>query len=200
MNLGRATLVAAVSLALISCQRTAPTSFYTLSPLTEQEAGAPGANVPPDLLIGVGPVNLPAYLDRTQLVTQISPNRVELADLDSWIEPLDGLVSRTVVDNLTLMLVRDQILQWPQQRDSGLDLRVEVNVLRFDTEADGTAILDAHWVIYEGRQEEVASARRERIVDRGADPTSYESRVAAMSRTLGEFSRRITDAIAETTG
>ena len=46
----------------------------------------------PDLTVGVGPVTLPPYLDRPQLVTRAGSNRAVLADFDSWVEPLPGHV------------------------------------------------------------------------------------------------------------
>src|SRR5262245_19194049 len=39
--------------------------------------------------IGVGPVIMPGYLDRTQIVTRSGPDRVKLASFHRWAEPLE---------------------------------------------------------------------------------------------------------------
>lgn len=75
----------ATCLALTGCADSQPTRFYTLSPL----AAALGSTPPtllPDVTVGVGPVTLPPYLDRPQLVTRAGGNRVVLAEFDSWAE------------------------------------------------------------------------------------------------------------------
>ena len=83
----------AAGLALAGCADGQPTRFYTLSPLEASPCGASPTTMP-DLTVGVGPVTLPTYLDRPQLVTRAGGNRMVLADFDSWVEPLPGMFAR----------------------------------------------------------------------------------------------------------
>ena len=87
------------------CSRTAPARFYMLSDLRgASEAGAPMATQSPCLTLGIGPIEMPDYLDRPQIVTQLGPNELHLGDFDQWAEPLGKTFMRTLSDNLASLL------------------------------------------------------------------------------------------------
>ena len=140
-------VVVAACLASASCADSQPTHFYTLSPLATSSRGASPTTMP-DLTVGVGPVTLPTYLDRPQLVTRAGGNRMVLADFDSWVDPMPGMFARVLGENLALLLGTDDVLMLPQRRDVALDRQVEVDVTRFDVDDAGNAVLDARWWVY----------------------------------------------------
>ncbi|MDX6751650.1 PqiC family protein [Geminicoccaceae bacterium 1502E] len=190
---------AALALPLLAtaCASSQPTRFYTLAPITEP--GSKPVERTRDLLVEVGPVSLPAYLDRTQIVTRLTPTRVDLSDTHSWVEPLDGLAARTVAESLSVILGSDQVLLWPQQGDVAADYRLEMQVLRFDTDEAGKALLDARWLLFDADGTEPVAVRRERIEEQAQEPAGYEERVAAMSRALALLSRRVAEEVARRT-
>lgn len=79
-----------VSALLTACAST-PTNFYTL----ESQSRPPvvttttGATKP---LIGIGPLSLPALLDRRGIVTRAENNSVQIAEFDQWAAPLQNNV------------------------------------------------------------------------------------------------------------
>ena len=185
----------AAGLALAGCTQSQPTRFYTLSGLasaSDETLPAPAS----DLTVGVGPVTLPAYLDRPQLVTRAGSNRMELADFDSWAEPLDGLFARVLADNLALLLGTDDVLLLPQRRPTPLDYQVEVEVTRFDVDAGGNANLDARWWVYGRGGERLLQSGRSTITE-AAQAGDYAAGAAALSRALGAMSTEIAEAIAD---
>lgn len=191
--LSRWTTIAACLFA-VGCADSQPTRFYTLSPLAEAPGGTPPA-VLPDLTVGVGPVILPPYLDRPQLVTRAGSNRVVLADFDSWAEPLDGLFARVLAENLALLLGTDHVLALPQRRPMTLDYQVEVDVARFDVDASGNAYLDARWWVFGRNGEKLLQSARTTIAE-PSPPGDYTAAAAALSRALGDMSIEIAQAIA----
>lgn len=54
------------------------TKFYLLTPTADTAAAAPAAapSVGGDFAIGLGPIKLPPYLDRQEVVTRAAPNRL----------------------------------------------------------------------------------------------------------------------------
>ena len=68
------------------CASTPPSRFYVLSPLQGDHRQAKADDT--CAAISVGPVELPDYVDRSQIVTRISPNKLYLAEFDQWAEPL----------------------------------------------------------------------------------------------------------------
>src|SRR5262249_24644430 len=73
---------------------TPPTQFYLLPPLTGAETAPAASAGGRDRTLGVGPVTVPPYLDRPQLVTRTSRAKLVLADLDQWAAPLPDTIAR----------------------------------------------------------------------------------------------------------
>jgi uncharacterized protein len=192
-RLARVVLVA--GLAVAGCADGQPTRFYTLAALPDAPAEAMPA-LASDLSVGVGPVTLPPYLDRPQLVTRAGSNRMVLADFDSWAEPLQGLFARVLAENLTLLLGTDDVLLLPQRRAIRLDYQIEVDVTRFDVDTSGNAILDARWWVLGRDGEKLLRSGRSTITE----PTQvgdYTAAAAGLSRALGAMSTEIAEAIAD---
>jgi uncharacterized protein len=191
--LARAVLVA--GLAGAGCADSQPTRFYTLAALPDAPSEAMLARTS-DLSVGVGPVTLPPYLDRPQLVTRAGSNRAVLAEFDSWVEPLQGMFARVLAENLALLLGTDDVLTLPQRRALALDYQVEVDVTRFDVDTSGNAVLDARWWVLGRDGERILRSGRSTI----SEPTQvadYTAAAGALSRALGAMSLEIARAIAD---
>ena len=71
------------------CATTQPTQFYLLSSLTKPDVLAKSKGGISDLSLGIGPINLPKYLARPQIVTRASRNKLTLAEFHKWAEQLE---------------------------------------------------------------------------------------------------------------
>ena len=92
-KLRQAFLAGLMLLTLAGCETSEQARLYTLSglPFTAASASIQPASTSA-LAIGIGPVTLPFYLDRPQIVRRTSPNRLEIAEFDRWAEPLSNTV------------------------------------------------------------------------------------------------------------
>ncbi len=183
---------------LLSCAGSQPTRFYTLAPIAE--ASAPATSVAAPRTVGVGPVGLPRYLDRPQIVSRDGPYRLRLADFDNWAEPLENSIPRVLARNLKTLLATEDVLVLPQRRQERVDATVEVEILRFDFEPGNEAVLTARWAIF--REDSLAEPVIDTVTIRepiaagvGLEQPDYEAAVAALSATLGELSRQIAAAL-----
>jgi uncharacterized lipoprotein YmbA len=52
----------------------------------------------------VGPVSVPASVDRSEFVVQVAPNRVEIDEFNRWASPLGESIARTVAGDLAALL------------------------------------------------------------------------------------------------
>lgn len=186
-----ALLGVAGALLLAGCA-TEPTSFYTLSATAEPRTSTPET---PGLRVGLGPVVLPPYLDRPEIVTRDGPNGVRLAEYHRWAEPLEPLLVRTISGHLYALLDAEDVIPVPQRREAPLDRVVEIEVLRLDSDEAGQATLDARWWVYRGDGTTLVQSGRSRVAEPAAPPPAYEAIVAAMSRAVAVASRDIATAI-----
>jgi uncharacterized lipoprotein YmbA len=179
--------------ALAGCAQTLPTNFNHLSVSTEPEVAKRSAQ---GLVIGLGPITLPQYLDRPDIVTRQGANQMRLADLNKWAEPLEPMLTRIMAEDLYALLDANDVIPIPQRGDIPLDRIVEVDIARFDADESGEVVFDARWRIYRGDNETLVVSGRSKITEQGAPIPDYNSIVAAMSRAIGRASEEIADAIA----
>jgi uncharacterized lipoprotein YmbA len=184
------TLAAVAVLGTVSCVsiggRGSPdTQHYVLSPVVEAPSGATASPAAP-LVVGVGPVSLPAYLDRPQLVTRPAPDRLDVKEFAQWGEPLRDAVTRVVAVNLARLLPDSQVVKFPWRSTEKIRYRVILDIEQMDGPAGGDVALDARWRILDPSGREVVAR-----VSRLSEPAGPETAAAAMSRALGALSRDI---------
>ena len=163
--------------------------FFLLSPVGSD----PGSVASRQILVGLGPIRMPAYLDRQEVVTRIAPNRLELSRQDRWAEPLDSDFTRVLAQNLASDLGTPRITFFPWYNTTHVDYQVKVNVYRFESDKDGRVDLTAHWQVLSGTGKLLIV--RDSSYTETAKPGDTADSAAAMSRALGRLSREIASAI-----
>lgn len=172
------------------CASTPPTSFYVLNHLHSSKAEQQAAATEHGLAIGVGPVELPQYLHRPQIVTRGSDNKLHLSEFDRWAEPLERNVPRILAENLSVLLSTDRVAVFPWEKSTPIDYQVAVKLTRFEVNLGGESSLVARWSVMGAKGKEVLMTRRSSFREL-ADGQDYEAAVSAMSRTLADLSREI---------
>jgi uncharacterized protein len=178
-------------LGLGACAST-PSHFYVLNALSASET-MPATVAAQSPVIGVGPITLPKYLDRPQIVTRVGRHQLALAEFDRWAEPLQDNVLRVLAENLAFLIPTDQVLlhAWPQS--ATLDYQVTVDMLHFDVWLGGESILLAHWSTLDCAELPLLSQQASlNVLVGGGD---YEAMVAALSELLARLSGDIAVAI-----
>jgi len=174
------------------CSTSPPTRFYVLSNL--QQSPQPPISARQDIAVGVGPVELPDYLDRPQIVTRTGQNELNLAEFDKWGETLKDNANQVLAENLALLLPSKKVHTYPWKRSTALDYQVVVKITRFDHTEGGETALHARWNILSGDGNTELLSRETRYVDHPDGP-GYAATVAAMNRALAQFSRDVANTI-----
>jgi hypothetical protein len=178
-------------LGLGACTST-PSRFYTLNSLSASET-IPAMSAEQGPVIGVGPITMPKYLDRPQIVTRTGSHQLAVADFDRWAEPLQDNVARVLAENLALLIPTDQVLLYAWPRSATLDYQVTVDVLHFEGWLGGESRLLALWSILDGAELTLWSQRADlKAPVRGRE---YDAMVIAMNQLLEWLSRDLASAI-----
>ena len=181
-------------LALAGCMSvTDPTKYYVLSPTSPRNL-TPTADAS-SLAVGVGPVLIPGYLDRVQIVTRDANDEVAVATYDRWAEPLDGGIAQVLADNLGAYVGSERIAVFPWRGGIArlLDYQVAVVVLRFDGWPGRQAILDVRWRLV-GRDGKELALRRSTL-NEPISGEGYQPLVGGMNRLLSALAREIASEI-----
>ena len=189
-------LTAALAISLAGCATLSaqpdPSRFFTLSSLSPDEQST-GARVQ-GISLGIGPVTLPGYLDRQEIVTRIAQNQIRLSEHDRWAEPLDEGVARVLSQNLASLLRAERITSYPWPIDRRPVYHVEIELLRFETDSGQEAHLAARWTLrHMGKKDTVRY--RETHLTRTAKTRTTAASVAALSEALAGLSREIAEAV-----
>ncbi len=187
-----------VSIGLAGCAVSDPTQYYTLGQAAavraeSRESASPRSDVAAagTVGIGVGPVIMPGYLDRLQIVTRNGADQVELSMFHRWAEPLEDGIGRILAEEIGARVPTERIVTFPWRGVVArtLQYQVVVAVLRFDGRPGGKVTLDTRWRIL-GRDGDELAFARSTMIEAAAGP-GYEPMIAAMTRALGTLGREI---------
>jgi uncharacterized protein len=175
---------------LCACATSPPSNFYLLTPLPAAESPPSTERRADHPALGVGPIKLPAYLDRSEIVTRSGANALKLADFDRWGEPVADTFMRALAANLALLVNTKQVSLFPWPQYVPVDYQVVVEADRFDVGPDGQAVLVAHWYVLGGQEGKVLHFGSTVITEPSATK-DYASVIAAMSRAVAQLAREI---------
>ncbi len=199
------------------CITSQPSKFYILTP-TKYNIDKIENNVADtqtislqnkNFTIGVGPVTIAKYLDRSQLVVRLTPNQIRLEDFHQWAgSPRDDIPS-ILTENISSLVGIDTIYKYPWQSYAEIDYQIAVEIIQLDGRPDDSVRLVARWEIIRGSSK---SNVRGSIVKSGktdlTEPVSdsalealsvnrFDSFAASQSRALGRLSKIIAISLME---
>lgn len=174
-----------------------PSRFYTLAPLETRSSQLPTGR---SAIISLGPVFIPDYLDRRQIVTRSGRNELIIAEFDRWGGSLVDEITRSLVANLSdrLASANISVFSWQSMPLSimGTSYRVPVSISRFDGIPGDSVVLSARWGVF-AKKETTGEALlvKEAAITEKVDGRSYDAMVAAMQRALDRLGKEMGDSI-----
>lgn len=129
-----------LSLALLTaCGSSAPTQFYTLRSMPS----ATGVQSSSTLPLRIARVEVPATLDRPEIVRELPNNQVKVDDLSHWSAPLGQLMRTALVEDLIRLLPNGKVVPSDAPKPAAVvDVSVEVVAIH---ETATSVSLDATW-------------------------------------------------------
>jgi len=137
-------------LTLAACGSTPPSKFYRLTPV----AGLADGGQHPAL--GIGPIDIPEFLDRDALVYSSGGNQLQVVAGERWAEPLEDGIQRVVGLNLARLLQSENLHYYPWDPRQDPDYGISLRVLDLDaTDRQATLVVD--WLLYRPASGETVS-------------------------------------------
>ena len=180
---------------LAACSsKTPPVKYYILNTLPVPQQENPGAVLGEDIAIGVGPVELPKFLDRPQIVTRKNQNQIQISEFHRWAGTLPGDFARVVAKNIAILLPTDRVAVYPWGDQFSPTYRIKLDVEQFDGQLGERVVLDVTWTVVaqEGTNEPLV---RRSLMEEPVSDETYEALVVAESNALATLSRAIVEGI-----
>jgi len=178
--------IALVAIVAAGCS-TAPSRFYALDS-TAVADGTPAAHA----AVMVGPVTVPAAVDRPEFVVRVAPNRDEVDEFNRWVAPLNDAIARAVAGDLVVLLGTPDVAT-ETLANFIPDYRVTIDVQRFESIQGDAALVEAVWTVRKtagGKTRSGRTVAREPVQGQGFDVLA-----AAHSRAITKMSADIAAAI-----
>ena len=188
-----ALVLIATTFAFVGCTAftaiTDATRYHVLSPSPEMNSTSRTALS--SASIGVGPIVIPGYLDRLQIVTRGANDEVEISTYHRWAEPLDSGIAETLAEDLAAQIANERVAVFPWRGGVArvLDYQVAVVVLRFDGSPGRQVTLDARWRLLGKDGRELALKRS--TINEPVTGEGYEPLIRGMSRAIAALARDI---------
>jgi hypothetical protein len=186
-----AIVVALVGATMTGCGHSPPIHYVTLNAVPV-DGPRVTAEIQPVQLTAV---HIPAELDRPEVVTQLSPNRLAVDDTDRWGAPLAQMMRRTLAQDLMTRLPAGSFVLPDAPAPSGTRTLV-VTVLDSEADANGTLTLQAAWTLLAVHPARTTLTQQATLKSEMTDRNA-PAQAAALSHILGQLADRIAMSIAD---
>lgn len=194
-------LWAALLIALNGCSFLKPANAeehnYLLAP---RPSPAPSTEVRPPCVVRVLPVELPDYLQTSDMVIRTGTNEVTFTKFHEWAEPLDAGIRRVLAQNLRgVQGIQEVITDEPSPAHPRLYI-ISVHILACegsDTHGRGSILFSAAWDISQGGIEATLAHGIFRAPPSSWHPGDYAGMVSQISSAIADLSGILAQAISE---
>ncbi len=188
MKLHARTAALLALLTLSACGTSPPTAFYSLNAGVPTATAAPAAGARRVVIVST---TVPGTVDRSQIVVRDGTGRVTFSEFNQWSESPRTAIPGTVAAQLSRDLGGAIVWPSPVAAPADADVRVLLNVTRFDGTLGDAADVEVLWTVRSGAIERTGrTAARE-----PATGDDHAALVAAYARALGAVSRDLAAAI-----
>jgi len=152
------------------------------------------------IIVALGPVSIPDYMDRPQIVTRSGRNEAVVNEFDRWTGSLEDDITRVLTENLSSSLPADlfRVVRWAPSVQAHLQIeyRVTIDLMRIELSPAGPVSLRTQWTVVNEETKSLVMVREANISE-PAGGRDFAGMVAALSRALATLSRDIAGAIWE---
>jgi uncharacterized lipoprotein YmbA len=168
--------------------------FYMLRGLNEDRVSKKINNAS-DVLVGVGPVKIPEYLNRPQIVTLGKDKMIAFAQFDRWGESLDLGVARLIEEDLAVMLPEAKFTLYPWNSSIQIRYQVVVEIIQLDSELGNDMFLVAQWMVIDAKNTKTLIIKRSEF-RQPIIPQNYTGLAKTLSAGCASLSSEIAQALA----
>jgi uncharacterized protein len=150
--------------------------------------------IDPNMLVGVGPVKVPGYQDRPQMVTQSRAHLIQFAQFDRWGESLADGLGRVLREDLGMMVNGPRFTAYPWSQAMPVKYQVALEVVQLDSILDKDLFLVVQWQVIDVQNTKALMFKRSEF-RQAISPQDHAGMVQALSVACVSLSREIAVAL-----
>ncbi len=176
-----------------------PPRYFVLSPIDSPHSLSAHTDKKETRRVIVGPVDIPSYLDRPQIILGYDNNQLIVSEENRWGEPLDHAIERVVAINIS-RLSKGAFEACPFSQGTSLEvesapMRVNICILSFEPKKDSEVELDVLWCLaFRGQGSK--AFERHKFFSVPLSKATVQSTIDAMNVLLAKMSEDIISELA----
>ncbi len=171
-----------------------PVEFYRLSADVGLKQNAKSAVNSKEVIVGLGPIRIPEYLNRPQIMVAISDNQYSISEEHRWAENLDQNILLALYKVLPAQLNTDHVLRYPWSQRQDINYQVSIDILDLTINPQGQSQFIAQWSI---KVKEKANIDKRFECSLPASRVDYALMVKVQSQCLTQLGQAISKSLNE---
>ena len=171
-----------------------PVEFYRLSADVGLTQNAKSAVNSKEVIVGLGPIRIPEYLNRPQIMVAISDNQYSISEEHRWAENLDQNILLALYKVLPAQLNTDHVFRYPWSQRQDINYQVSIDILDLTINPQGQSQFIAQWSI---KVKEKANIDKRFECSLPASTTDYALMVKVQSQCLTQLGQAISKSLNE---
>lgn len=168
--------------------------FYMLSAVHEAHV-IKKINITPGVIISVGPVKIPEYLNRPQIVTRNKAGILKFDEFERWGESLDIGIARLIREDLTVMLPSAKLTLYPWDLSMAVKYQVAAELVELDSGLDGDMLFVVQWTVIDVQNSKAVIIKRSEFRT-AITPQDYTGIAKTLSASCASLSGQIARVLA----
>lgn len=161
--------------------------YYVFSPSQEQITAKSVIN---DHSIGIGPIKIPGFLKRPQIVTRQEENVLTINEFHRWGDSLEAQITGTLIENLTTLLNTPNVIAHPWERPFDPEYQIYIDFRRFEGDIrEGVNVEAVWWIVATKENKKLFTQRSSLTESMGGE--GLKAYVASLNTALDKLSREI---------
>ena len=176
------------------CTGTSQKSVYYIFNASQKQSTA--QSLISDHGLGVGPIKIPEFLKRPQIVTRQGENMLAINEFHRWGDSLEAQITGVLVENLSALLNTPNVSAYPWERPFVPEYQLYIDFRRFEGKTAESVAIEAVWWIVATKDNIQLLTRRSSLIE----PTGgegYKAYVIALNTALERFSQEIATGVVE---
>ena len=154
-----------------------PEQYYRLTAPAVPDTRATG------LPTGIGPVTIPAYIDRPELVFESESGQLQVPEGHRWSGPIKDEITRVLTAGIQAQKNRTPVFAYPWPPGTELARHIPITITEFTARSGTGVMLSATW--------EIDTTQRRITIEQPILGDGYAAITTAQSAALEQLAQRI---------
>ena len=178
---------------LSACSTTSGTDarYFSLTPLSQPYTGKALSD---QLVLGIGPVEIPRLLNRPQLIYRKNNNEVMISERNQWAGSIQEEIQKTLIERVIDVSGSHRIMHYPWPHNLWPEYQARIHIERLDGTPGKEVVLEAHWDLLKSKSKDLIISRESRY-EITLDSNDFLAYVLAQQTALSKLADEILEEI-----